>query len=137
MPLPSAREFAGISGVAPGVPKAGTVQRIDLPVPPSANVYWKCWRGRMVKSKEAREYATEAWRLAREQGAKPVRAPAEVAITVAWTRKAKRGDLDNRLKCLLDALKGLAWDDDKQVVSINATRSEGPVDSIVVTWRAA
>jgi Holliday junction resolvase RusA-like endonuclease len=110
------------------------VQRIELPVPPSSNVYWRCWRGRMVKSAEARAYAKLVWVEARRQKAKPVKAPAEVGLTIHWTRKARRGDLDNRLKVIIDALKGLAWSDDKLIASIHAERSEGSCDGVVVTW---
>lgn len=33
-----------------------------------------------------------------------------------------RGDLDNYLKTIMDALNGIAWDDDKQVVRIEAVK---------------
>lgn len=33
-----------------------------------------------------------------------------------------RGDLDNYLKTVLDALNGIAWDDDRQVVKITAVK---------------
>lgn len=114
--------------------EAPSYQTVTLPVPPSANRYWRVFRGRAVKSQEARDYIALVWVLARQQKARIIRA-AEVAIEVRWTRKARRGDLDNRLKCLLDALKGLAWADDRQIAEIHATRSQGPVDSIVVSWR--
>jgi Holliday junction resolvase RusA-like endonuclease len=35
---------------------------------------------------------------------------------------SRRGDLDNRLKILLDALNGLAWLDDAQIVELYARR---------------
>ena len=34
----------------------------------------------------------------------------------------RRGDLDNRLKPVLDALQGVAYSDDRQIVAINAVR---------------
>ena len=94
---------------------------IGLPEPPSANRYWRVWRGRVVKSAEARAYARAvaaivAGTLTPLTGA--------VALSVHWHRGRKSGDLDNRLKVTLDALKGLAYHDDKQVTRIEATRDE-------------
>ena len=34
------------------------------------------------------------------------------------TKSKLRGDLDNYIKTILDALNGVAWDDDSQVVKI-------------------
>jgi Holliday junction resolvase RusA-like endonuclease len=38
-------------------------------------------------------------------------------------RKNGRGDLDNFVKLILDALNGLVWKDDKQVKALSARRS--------------
>ena len=47
-----------------------------------------------------------------------------VTLTVTWFRKIRRGDLDNRLKVLLDALNGVLYVDDDQVVEIHAFRKD-------------
>ena len=39
-------------------------------------------------------------------------------------RPQRSGDLDNRLKCLLDSLNGIAWSDDGQIVEIHAYRHD-------------
>ena len=39
-------------------------------------------------------------------------------------RPRRVGDLDNRIKCLQDAMEGFAYDDDKQISSIFATRHD-------------
>ena len=51
-----------------------------------------------------------AWRLD---------APA-YALRVVVHRAARRGDLDNFVKCVSDALNRIAWDDDSRVVVLEA-----------------
>lgn len=91
---------------------------ITLAYPPSANRYWRVWRGRAVKSDEARAYQANVQLQLR--GMRPVTGPVRVHLDVV--RPAKRGDLDNCIKVLLDALKGRAYLDDSQVVQIVARR---------------
>lgn len=58
-------------------------------------------------------------------------------IPKSWTKKAKasalegtllptgKPDLDNCLKLICDALNGIAWVDDKQIVSVTASKRYG------------
>ena len=95
-----------------------------LPVPPSSNKYWRVWRNRAVRSKEAEEYIAAArleWKL-QQPSVKMLRGP--IAVTLRWYRHEKRGDLDNRIKVALDSLKRLAFLDDAQIVRILAERFE-------------
>ena len=89
-----------------------------LPYPPSANRYWRVWRGRAVKSDEARAYQAAVTLMCKGGAARPLAGQVQVSVKVY--RPAKRGDLDNSLKVLLDALKGHAYLDDKQVKRIVA-----------------
>jgi Holliday junction resolvase RusA-like endonuclease len=50
----------------------------------------------------------------------------DVALSIIWYRGAKRGDLDNRLKVVLDSLSGVAYVDDRQIVQLTATREDRP-----------
>jgi crossover junction endodeoxyribonuclease RusA len=92
-----------------------------LPYPPSANRYWRAVPDRgVLLSAEARRYKEDAGKQALAAGVHPVDGP--VALTVTLYRPAKRGDLDNRIKVLLDALNGIAYRDDSQVVELHAYR---------------
>lgn len=93
---------------------------LELPYPPSANRYWRVWRGRAVKSDEAREYQAKVRRLYAR--ARPLAGP--VSVTLEVYRPIKRGDLDNSLKVTLDALKGVAFLDDAQVKRLTATQHD-------------
>jgi len=94
-----------------------------FPEPPSANVYWRSNRGRTHVSDEGVAYREAvAWRLRAFR--LPPAPSVPVAVTIRWHRGRKSGDLDNRIKPLLDALKGFAFVDDKQVVEIHASRHE-------------
>lgn len=101
---------------------------ITLPYPPTANLYWRKWRGRIVKSGEAREYQRDVGYMVGPF--LPISGPVRLSVTVY--RPRKRGDLDNTLKVLLDALKGHAFHDDAQVVELHATRHEDPTNPRVV-----
>lgn len=94
--------------------------RVVLPYPPSVNHYWRVVRGRPILSAEARAYKVGVLLRARTQGMTPLDGPVCVSVTVYRPRRI--GDLDNVLKGLLDALRGVAYADDKQVVEIHARR---------------
>ena len=96
--------------------------KLTLPYPPSANRYWRNFRGRMVVSAEARAYKRRVAGIFIQE--RPAPFIGVVNVRIAVYRPQRRGDLDNTLKVLLDSLKGLAYDDDDQIVSIAATRHD-------------
>lgn len=96
---------------------------LTLHEPPSANRYWRVMNGRPVLSATARLYKQAVGLSAICQGVRtPVTHP--VAVTIRWFRARKAGDLDNRLKIVLDALNGIAYADDKQIVELHAYRAD-------------
>lgn len=110
--------------------------RLELPYPPTANTYWRIFRGRAVKSAEARAYQQRARLMALTAGCRPLDGP--VVVTVHVYRPRRRGDLDNVLKVLLDSLNGIAWRDDGQVVELHASRADDAArPRAVVTVEAA
>ena len=97
-----------------------------FPYPPSANRYWRVWGGRVVRSAEARSYKIICHGIATM--AKAPKLAGDVAVSVILhPKKTKRGeasktriDLDNALKVVIDAMQGVAYANDSQVVRIVA-----------------
>ena len=95
-------------------------------------------RARIVRPKErgAKAHAftpakTEAWEArvrfvamleARRRGWVANVEPCEVEITLSGL--SVRSDIDNAAKAILDALNGVAWDDDRRVWSLLVRRDE-------------
>lgn len=121
---------------------------LTLPYPISANRYWRTYMPRGFKapvttvSQEAKAYKQEVQLLARTAGIrKPLLGRIRIEYTLYphrpqdWqTRQRKHGDawddtvqcidLDNAQKVMLDALKGIAFEDDVWVREIHARRAE-------------
>ena len=91
---------------------------LTLPYPPSANRYWRSFRGRIVKSSEARTYQQAVGSLA--GGTSTPLHTGAVGLQLNFYRPQRRGDLDNRIKVLVDALQGVAYANDKQVTELHA-----------------
>lgn len=90
-------------------------QSLILPVPPSANRYFRNYRGRTVTSADAKAYKAGVWLVAQHAGLRPY--TGRVAMYVRLYRARKAGDLDNfGTKILADALEGIAYQNDKQIV---------------------
>ena len=107
---------------APTEHEEQVAQSIVLALPPSANIYWRYGSGGVHVSEEAKNYkAGVAWK-ALHQRMVPFAGPVAVYVNVYRSRKA--GDLDNYNKVLLDALKGVAYSDDDQVVELHAWRHD-------------
>ena len=99
---------------------ASASMKLTLPYPPSANRYWRNYRGITVTSEDALAYKAEVGYIARSRGVQPLHGP--VCLTLEMYRPRRSGDLDNRLKCLIDSLNGIAWGDDSQITEIHAYR---------------
>lgn len=102
------------------------VSSYTLPMPPSANKYWRNvvigGKARTLVSEGAKNYKKEIAELAHRLGMRP--AVGDVSIAIRLYRNQASGDLDNRIKVTLDALRGVAFEDDKQVVEIHAYRHD-------------
>ena len=104
---------------------------LALPYPPSANRYWRIFRGRATPSKAAAEYKQAVRSLGEIE---PTSEPVALSITL-HPKQRKDGeesrvimDLDNCLKVALDALQGVAYENDRQVRRISLTYGESMPD---------
>lgn len=98
--------------------------KLVLPYPPTANLYWRVFRGRAVKSADARRYQALVRALSIQQRGVQAIHSGPVSVVAKLYRPRRIGDLDNSLKVALDALKGVAYLDDSQVVRIEAERHD-------------
>lgn len=86
---------------------------INLPWPPSVNTYYRTFRGRVIISKEGRDYRKKV--KAPERTEPVFSEPVTVEIT-AYRPDNRKRDLDNVLKVALDTLTHmLMWKDDSQI----------------------
>jgi crossover junction endodeoxyribonuclease RusA len=111
-----------IDKATPPPPASGPIC-LTLPYPPATNHLYATFRGRRILSREGRAYKADV--VAEVAKSQRPTLLGEVAVTVRIYRPRRSGDLDGRLKALLDGLTGAGvWRDDSQVVEIHATRHD-------------
>ena len=108
--------------------------KFTMPYPPSLNVYWRNFRGRMVLSSEAKKYKSSVSELFKELyegavdrpdgGLQALPTKKMVGLKIDVYRPRKSGDLDNTLKAILDSMSGHLYEDDRQVIEIHAKRHD-------------
>jgi Holliday junction resolvase RusA-like endonuclease len=104
-------------------PGTGLVsQSIVLPLPPSANTYWRYTSNGVYVREAAENYKAGVKLRATLQRMTPF--GGEVAMYVHVYRAQKRGDLDNFAKVLGDALNGVTYHDDSQVIELHMWRHD-------------
>lgn len=91
-----------------------------LPYPPTVNHMYRRVRRAVVLTDEAITFRHAVRSIALVQSITPLTGP--VAVFFDVHRPRRRGDLDNILKAVLDAMNGVAYLDDDQVVEIHAVR---------------
>lgn len=112
---------AGALGIDVAAPPLAA-QSIVLALPPSANRYWRYGTNGVYVSEEAENYKAGVKWKALHQQLQPMAGNVAVYVNVYRARKA--GDLDNYAKVMLDALKGVAYQDDNQVVELHMWRHD-------------
>lgn len=118
---------------------------LTLPYPLSANRYWRPVRIgahiTIVPTKEAKAYRLEVAAICAAQCLQPISGRISVSVRLfpnrpkdfamrqrklgdSWSDSVQCIDLDNANKVLLDALKGIAFEDDRWVRRLQAERME-------------
>ena len=89
---------------------------IMLPWPPSVNTYWRMVNGRMIISKDGRDYRKNvADQIDRQRARKHFDGPLRLTVE-AHRPDNRRRDLDNLLKATLDSLAHAGvYEDDSQI----------------------
>lgn len=105
-----------------------------FPFPPYVNAYWRSictgtkgsggFRAMTILSREARAYQARMKTYA--VGATPLDGP--VKLTIRVYRPRKTGDWDGTIKPLCDALQGVLYHDDSQIVEAHVFRLDDKVN---------
>ena len=94
-------------------------------------------RGLVYTPRQTRHYEEWVAFMALQARVKCARGPVRVTLRF-WFADERRRDLDNCAKAVLDALTGLAWDDDSQVHELHTERGvdrENPRTEITIEPR--
>ncbi len=93
--------------------------RLIIPVPPSANRYWRHGNNRTYRSSEAGAYIESLqWKI-KEWGIEPL--AGRLKFEAVYSIRASR-DLGNNGKVLQDALQGVCYANDGQIDEIHEYR---------------
>ncbi len=90
---------------------------------PSVNKYYRHTRdGRHYISQEGKAFKERLGWMARAKKVECTDQPVELVFIWYCKKGCRGGDIDNRLKVILDALEGIVYKNDKQVVKITAQK---------------
>lgn len=100
---------------------------LTLPYPPATNnLYFsfvtKARKIIRVPTDRAKEFKRQVERICLASRIQPF--VGEVGVELRVYRPRRIGDLDGTFKVVFDSMKGFAFNDDKQIVRINAERFE-------------
>ena len=120
------------------------MNQLVLPLCPSMNVYWRKYHGVIVLSRDARDFKQHTAIIAKSENLPPPTND-EVEVEIIYHPKnrkketknpLRRRDVDNLIKPVLDALIGVAYEDDYQVVDVRCRLGDPVTDGkLVVSWR--
>lgn len=91
-------------------------------LPLSTNQLYRVFRNRSILSARGRankEYI--GWEARSQFHGEPLTGPLAVTVALYWPDR-RTHDIDN-IKALLDALTGIVWEDDGQIVELHTTKA--------------
>ena len=98
--------------------------QLELPYPPSINHYWRRVGPRTIISRGGRQFRQNVLVALTAMGIKPLAGRLAVEIEV-YPPDARRRDIDNVQKALLDALQhARVYNDDSQIVWLLTKRAK-------------
>lgn len=112
-----------------------------IPIRPKPKQRPRFSRGHAYTPRDTVEYEKALAMHCRAQGASPRPNPCIVSMSCYWKRPksvkpsqffTKRPDIDNLAKGCLDALNGVCWVDDAQIVDLRVSKDYGEDDKVVI-----
>lgn len=90
---------------------------VRLEFPPSVNSYWRRAGHRIYLSPAGRKFKLDAWQdvHAALGEVEPLKGRLGVQIELVAPNKVRDSDIDNRIKCVLDSLEGILFENDSQI----------------------
>ena len=96
----------------------------EFPWPPSVNHYYRHVKSRVLISKDGRKYRDKVVALLANQNVRKFTTPVEIHIEL-YPPDNRRRDVDNSLKCLLDAFThGGLYSDDSLIYKLTVIKRE-------------
>ncbi len=121
--LPLVEQGVNVAAIEPtrGIsPPVGKPLILCLPWPPSVNRYWRSVGGKVLISREGREYRKAVVRKVSQL--KPLTGPLKVTL-LARPPDRRRRDMDNLMKATLDSLAHAnVYEDDSQIDDLRIKR---------------
>lgn len=98
--------------------------KLVLPYPPSTNRYWRLDRrnGHLHLSPDAEKFRADVKLIAGAVMGNQLALRGPLSVAIRLYRPQASGDVDNFIKQPLDALQGVVYDNDSQIIRLTADR---------------
>jgi len=110
--------------------------KLTLPLPPSHNRLWRAVNGRVIRSKEYRDWIRDCGPWLMLAKGEPLEGAVIVVLDVYF--RDRRRDADSAIKPVLDILQGTAYANDRQVRAITLVahidRDNPRVEAQIKEW---
>ncbi|RLJ04205.1 MAG: hypothetical protein DRP08_02215 [Candidatus Aenigmatarchaeota archaeon] len=105
-------------------------------LPPTINHYWGVRGKRRFVKKEGKEWKKKVWATAKNKKIEKFDKDKKIVMSIFFLSPRNFGDLDNRLKPLLDSLEGVLFENDKQIRKFEVVEAKkAQKDFTIITLR--